>query len=180
MADAAFLRRRVRPPSERSACDNAPPHLGMSFAAAGVDITASNKGRGRGSPVSASSWPEENERVSEVRLSSWTLAQDTDKPKFAEHYHDSTDITFPEGTRGEYTRDSMPVSATQYAPHSLPLVSPLCISTTLTQCANAPDRRRKPVEPARPLCLCSTGLRGEEVLGTGAPRLAGAARRGGA
>ena len=119
--------------------------------------------------------------VSEVGLSSWTLAQDTDKPKFAEHYHDSTDITFPEGTRGEYTRDSMPVSATQYAPpHSLPLVSPLCISTTLTQCANAPDRRRKPVEPARPLCLCSTGLRGEEVLGTGAPRLAGAARRGGA
>ena len=99
--------------------------------------------------------------------SSWTLAQDTDKPKFAEHYHGSTDITFPEGTRGEYTRDSMPVSATQYAPHSLPLVSPLCISTTLTQCANAPDRRRKPVEPARPLCLCSTGLRGEDVLGTG-------------
>ena len=63
MADAAFLRRRVRPPSERSACDNAPPHLGMSFAAAGVDITASNKGRGRGSPVSASRWPEETRGV---------------------------------------------------------------------------------------------------------------------
>ena len=74
--------------------------------------------------------------VSEVRLSSWTLAQDTDKPKFAEHYHDSTEITSPEGTRGKYTRDSMPVSATQYALHSLPLVPPLCTSTTLTQCAN--------------------------------------------
>ena len=48
--DAAFLRRRVRLPSERSACDNAPPHLGMSFAAAGVDITASNKRRGQGCP----------------------------------------------------------------------------------------------------------------------------------
>ena len=32
---------------------------------------------------------------------------------------------------------AMPVSATQYALHILPLVSPLCISTTLTQCANA-------------------------------------------
>ena len=70
------------------------------------------------------------------QLSSWTLAQDTDKPKFAEHYHDSTDITSPEGTRGKYTRDSMPISAKQHALHSLPLVPPLCTSTTLTQCAN--------------------------------------------
>ena len=31
VADAAFLRRRVRPLSERSECDNAPPHLGMSL-----------------------------------------------------------------------------------------------------------------------------------------------------
>ena len=88
--------------------------------------------------MSGSRWPEENERCqrSHEQLSSWTLAQDTDEPKFAEHYHDSTDITSPEGTRGKYTRDSMPIRATQYALHSLPLVPPLCTSTTLTQCAN--------------------------------------------
>jgi hypothetical protein len=88
--------------------------------------------------VSGSRWPEENERCqrSLEQLSSWTLAQDTDKPKFAEHYHGSTDITFPEGTRGKYTRDSMPIGAKQHALHSLPLVPPLCTSTTLTQRAN--------------------------------------------
>ena len=112
MADAAFLRRRVRPPSERSACDNAPPTWAYVLAAAGVDITASNKGRGQGCPVSGSRWPEENERCqrSLEQLSSWTLAQDTDKPKFAEHYHGSTDITFPEGT---HQRE---VHARQHAP----------------------------------------------------------------
>jgi hypothetical protein len=74
------------------------------------------------------------------QLSSWTLAQDTDKPKFAEHYHGSTDITFPEGTRGKYTRDSMPISATQYA-----LVDLACsVSHPEVPDAerNAPDRRR--------------------------------------
>ena len=41
------------------------------------------------------------------------------------------------------------------------------------------DRRQSWRNP-RLLCLCFTGLRWEDVLGTGAPRLAGAARRGGA
>ena len=84
-----------------------------------MDITASNKLEVRGA-LSGSRWPEESERCQRFleQLPSWNLVQDTDKAKFAEHYPDtsqSTDITFPEGTRGKYTRDSMPLSATQYA-----------------------------------------------------------------
>ena len=81
----------------------------------------------------------------------------------AEHYHDSTDITSPEGTRGKYTRDSMPISAKQHALHSLPLVPPLCTSTTLTQCANTLTASVLAENPL-PLCLCFTGLRWGEVL----------------
>ena len=107
-----------------------------------MDITASNKGRGQGCPVSGSRWPEENERCqrSLEQLSSWTLAQDTDKPKFAEHYHGSTDITFPEGTRGKYTRDSMPISATQYA--LVDLACSVSHPEVPDAVRNAPDRRR--------------------------------------
>ena len=116
----------------------------------------------------------------EVRLSSWTLAQDTDKPKFAEHYHDSTDITSPEGTRGKYTRDSCharqrnAVRPSQFTSRvtSLHLDDPDPVR-------KRHDRRQSWRNP-RLLCLCFTGLRWEEALGTGAPRLAGAARRGGA
>ena len=101
--------------------------------------------------MSGSRWPEENERCqrSLEQLSSWTLAQDTDKPKFAEHYHGSTDITFPEGTRGKYTRDSMPLSATQYA--LVDLACSVSHPEVPDAVRNAPDRRRKPVEPALPL-----------------------------
>ena len=114
------------------------------------------------------------------QLSSWTLAQDTDKPKFAEHYHDSTDITSPEGTRGKYTRDSMPISAKQHALHSVPLVPVTSLHLDDPDAVRKrPDRRHRWRNP-RLLCLCFTGLRWEEVLGTGGPRLAGAARRGGA
>ena len=59
------------------------------------------------------------------------------------------------------------LSAKQHALHSLPLVPPLCTSTTLTQCANtltaSGDRQHRWRHPL-PLCLCFTGLRWGEVL----------------
>ena len=62
------------------------------------------------------------------------------KPKFAEHYHGSTDITFPEGTRGKYTRDSMPISATQYA--LVDLACSVSHPEVPDAVRNTPDRRR--------------------------------------